>query len=319
MKKSKSLVAMLLAATLMAGSVVPAFAAVTWSRTYNDGSVYVRTDNAAKYNDFPVWIWKQGYCYYYDSPTNCLKNGTTPDGYTVDELGRWVIDGVPVHNGLGSVKVGTDEYLGKSSDEIWSIIRNKTINIFDNALTCCVNNHQYAYGYDENMVWHDFDDRLSGRGESYIQHDHPYYNTFITATIGNEWSDRAENGVDSMVMAVEAAKPDMKEKLIKTIVGDNIGQELFNYINQHANKRGSGYIVDLNSPTGYYTWDLDGNRIFIEDPTRSSHKTVWTDYLGDGINSSTMDLSMWQNRKTDYGKTFSVVDDGGALAIHVYN
>lgn len=318
MRKVKSLAAVLLAAVMMVGSVMPASAAVTYERLGSNGTTYVRTNNAEKYSNYPVWVWWQGYCYYYDSPYNYLKNCTTPDGYTVDEFGRWTENGVAVHNGFGSVKVGTDEYLGKSSDEIWSIMSGKVKNVFENAITPCVTSEQYAYGYSDDIVWHEFDTRLSGRGETYIQHNNVGYNTFVTAVIGGQWSDQAENGVTSMLMATYAAKPDMKEKVIKSVVGDTVGQELFNYINNHANKRGSGYVTEENAPLGYWKWDINGNDVWVDDPNGFPKRT-WSDYFGDGIGAETLDLSVWQNRKTDYGKTFSVVRNGGALMIHVYN
>lgn len=37
-----------------------------------------------------------------------ITNGTTPDGYTVDDQGRWTVDGVVQYNGYGSLQVGTD-------------------------------------------------------------------------------------------------------------------------------------------------------------------------------------------------------------------
>ena len=327
MRKVKSLAAVLLAAVMVVGAVVPAFAAVTYERKFSDGSVYYRTDNAEKYSNYPVWVWWQGYCYYYDSPTNYLKNCTTPDGYTVDEYGRWTENGVAVHNGFGSVKVGTDEYLGKSSDEIWNLMSNKVKNVYANSLTPCWNNDNYAYGYDDDIVWNDFDAKLSGRGENYIQHNNIGYNTFVTTDLGNQWSDMAENGVDSKLMAIYAAKPDLKEKVIKAVVGDNVGQELFSYINQHANKRTSGKIFATDANGNHikgrwvYNTDANGNTTsyFVDDPNGYAYKVIDSAYYGDGINPETMDLSMWQNRVTDYGKKFSVVNNNGSLMIHVYN
>ena len=88
---------------------------------------------------------------------------------------------------------------------------------------------------------------------------------------------------------------------IKSIVGDKIGTELFNYIKQHADKKqlGGGYIATLdNSGELAMKWTDDG--------------------IGDGIQAATLDFSAWQNRTTDYGKRFSV-DNSNGLAIHVYN
>ncbi|RGY98366.1 hypothetical protein [Clostridium sp. AM58-1XD] len=40
------------------------------------------------------WNWVDGKCYYFMPDGYCLKGTQTPDGYTVDESGAWVIDGV---------------------------------------------------------------------------------------------------------------------------------------------------------------------------------------------------------------------------------
>lgn len=40
------------------------------------------------------WNWVDGKCYYFTSDGYCLVNTTTPDGYTVDGSGAWIINGV---------------------------------------------------------------------------------------------------------------------------------------------------------------------------------------------------------------------------------
>lgn len=40
------------------------------------------------------WTWVDGKCYYFTPDGYCLMNTQTPDGYTVDASGAWVIDGV---------------------------------------------------------------------------------------------------------------------------------------------------------------------------------------------------------------------------------
>ena len=340
MRKVKSLAAVLLAAVMMVGSVMPASAAVTYERKYEDGSVYVKTDNAAKYDNYPVWVWWQGYCYYYDSPYNYLKNCITPDGYTVDEFGRWTENGVAVHNGFGSVKVGTDEYLGKSSDEIWSLMKENLIEAYSTAIISnaskniktstghVINKKTYAYGYGDKDVWTDFDTTLyGGPGETYVMHDHSGLKTFVTAVIGNVWSDNANDVTNSLNMAEYANKPDIKEKTIKAVVGDKVGQELFNYIKQHADKKSEGLkiVLDANGKPimGMYEWDWDenGNKVdlgFFENPKGTQYKREYA-VLGNGIDASTLDLSAWQNRTTDYGKKFNVTNEGRVINIHVYN
>lgn len=40
------------------------------------------------------WKWVDGKCYYFTAGGVCLIDTTTPDGYTVDKDGAWVVDGV---------------------------------------------------------------------------------------------------------------------------------------------------------------------------------------------------------------------------------
>lgn len=40
------------------------------------------------------WNWVDGRCYYFTPDGYCLINTTTPDGYTVDGSGAWIVNGV---------------------------------------------------------------------------------------------------------------------------------------------------------------------------------------------------------------------------------
>ena len=126
-----------------------------------------------------------------------------------------------------------------------------------------------------------------GYGEMAITHNDQRFGTFVTASIGNDWSDYERKYNDTMSKAVYSQKPDIKEKTIKAAVGDKIGTELFNYIKQHADK----IIPDAE-------WNPNNKP--------------------DGIMPSKLDFSAWQNRKTDYGKTFSVEVTGEVINIKVY-
>ena len=126
-----------------------------------------------------------------------------------------------------------------------------------------------------------------GYGETGIENNDNIYGTFVTAWIGNEWSDLERKYDNAISKAVYSNKPDIKEKTIKAAVGDKIGTELFNYIKQHADK----IIPDAE-------WNPNNKP--------------------DGIMPSKLDFSAWQNRKTDYVKTFSVEVTGEVINIKVY-
>ena len=146
----------------------------------------------------------------------------------------------------------------------------------------------YSYGYGNDIIWHYKDmSTYGGYGETGIEHNDQRYGTFVTAWIGNEWSDLEQMFNNAISKASYANSVDIKEKTIKAAIGDKIGAELFNYIKQHADK-------------------------IIPDEK-------WNPYnMPDGIMPSKLDFSAWQNRKTDYGKTFSVEVTGEVINIKVY-
>lgn len=298
MNRLKKMVAVAVAGVMVAAAAVPSFAAITSTK---QGTVtnYIKTDNYKKYQNYPCWIWYQGYCYYYASADNYLKNTTTPDGYTVDELGRWTVNGNPIHNGAGNYKMGTEDYNGKSDDEIWNLMKNKLIPVYQDAIVGAgydgpdangrhIHIDQYTFGYGDDIIWTDKDtSTYGGYGETVVKHNDQRFDTFVTASLGDEWSDLERKFDNAISKAVYSQKPDIKEKTIKAVVGDKNGTELFNYIKQHADK----VIPDAE-------WNPNGNP--------------------DGIKASKLDFSAWQNRKTDYGKTFSVEVTGEVINIKVY-
>lgn len=72
----------------------------TWKYQNDDGS-YV-TNN---------WQWIDGKSYCFDSNGNMYANTTTPDGYTVNGDGQWVVDGVvQTQNANNATATSSDEF-----------------------------------------------------------------------------------------------------------------------------------------------------------------------------------------------------------------
>lgn len=320
---NKKLTAAILAATLALASVMPAYAAVTRTESFGDGSTLYYTDNGDDIS-YPGWIWVDGYCYYYQNPGTILKNTTTPDGYTVDAEGRWVVDGTVQTNGYGSYSMGTADYAGKSDDEIWDIMKAKLQPVFLSGIAI---SDGAVMSLAQDSIAADIAYGAFAGNDITISHNFSSYGTYITAMIGAAWSDDVHAVTNAIAKTAYAMKAPIKEKTIKAVVGDQVGQELFNYIRTHADKTTPGYIMETdengNPIRGWYETVLDGNgwvigKNFTEDPNGPEYKSVFVNNSGDGIHAETLDLSAWQNRTTDYGKRFSVVYDGG-LRIHVYN
>lgn len=94
----------------------------TWKYQNDDGS-YV-TNN---------WQWIDGKSYCFDSNGNMYANTTTPDGYTVNADGQWVVDGVvQTQNANNAPTTSSDEFPLKGRVEKYfcrEADNNGTINL----------------------------------------------------------------------------------------------------------------------------------------------------------------------------------------------
>ena len=251
MMKAKRLTAIALAAAIMITNAMPTQADIISKKTVADTTM-IYTDNAHNI-EYPCWIWISGYAYYYQNAAMILKNTTTPDGYTVDDQGRWIVNGVPQTNGYGNHIMGTSDYNGKSNDEIWSSLVSKLEPVYINGISTgeinlmisprelSYDSSKYTYGSDIS-IWKDID--------NYDVVKKDYFKAFITARIGNSWSDNIKDTPRAWIKMAYADSAEMKEKTIKAVVGDVVGKELFDYIRRHA---------DQISHSGGYTIAIDEN------------------------------------------------------------
>lgn len=73
--------------------------------TVHDGTFGARISNG--------WYWIDGYCYYFSDDGKLFVNGTTPDGFTVNQAGQWTENGTAVYSvGKG---ITTSEGLGEGA------------------------------------------------------------------------------------------------------------------------------------------------------------------------------------------------------------
>lgn len=79
-----------LTALVLAGAVSITTFAGQWKQD-TAGWWYENDDGSYPDNG---WNWVDGKCYYFNSDGYCLLNTRTPDGYTVDDSGAWIVDGV---------------------------------------------------------------------------------------------------------------------------------------------------------------------------------------------------------------------------------
>lgn len=298
--KKKGLVTLLVAGVMAASAAMPAFA-LDLQQYYGQDSTEIRTGHdadlgeyhvaAGHKNKYPGWAWIDGYCYYFTNKNmrDKITNGTTPDGYTVDEQGRWTVDGVVQYNGYGSLQVGTDAlYAGKDDDARWQAMR----------------------GYLERTMaekWYSSDDAVS-----FVSTDEGFsfnwphtmamliHNTengdYLSITVGNGWNDSPERYRNSRGESIEL--------LIKAMCGDHAGQELFDAIRKAAEPAEGGAHNDL-------VFDENGNVVEYKDPETGFTKAKAVAYptSGDGINFNYIDMNKWGSgqMKTDYGKSIYLI------------
>lgn len=90
-------VIILICACAMASALFLCFCCgITFALSIKDGRYYYNSENYYK----TCWQWLDlnldglYECYYFNVLGHMYKNGTTPDGYKVNENGEWIVDGV---------------------------------------------------------------------------------------------------------------------------------------------------------------------------------------------------------------------------------
>lgn len=242
---------------------------------------------AGKEMKFPGWIWRNGYCYYYQNTNanSILKNCTTPDGYTVDAEGRWTVNGVPQHDGLGSVVIGTDAlYAGKNDEERAAVMKQLLEDTFA------------KYGYGENgiasMESYESGNYWEVTGiRAGVLHNSANGN-YIDAYLGDWWTDHENMQLDNYC--------ERFERIAKIVLGDHAGQEFYNDIKTAADpKGGNSAFVPVFDANGQY-------QMYTGEDGLTHVKGTWVGAEGDGINFALFPLAKWNGKKTDYGKTIAI-------------
>lgn len=129
MKRNITLTMLTVAFTLSA--TVPAFAG-QWQQN-TTGWWYQNDDGGYPSNS---WQWIDGKCYYFDANGYMLANTTTPDGYTVDASGAWIVGGA----------VQTQNTEAQAASQADTAIPNVAGNYTGSGITCSIvdeGNHKF--------------------------------------------------------------------------------------------------------------------------------------------------------------------------------
>lgn len=295
--KKKGLVTLLVAGVMAASAAMPAFA-LDLQQYYGQDSTEIRTGHdadlgeyhvaAGHKNKYPGWAWIDGYCYYFTNKNmrDKITNGTTPDGYTVDDQGRWTVDGVVQYNGYGSLQVGTDAlYAGKDDDARWLAMRGYLERTMaekwyssDDAVSFVSTNGGFSFNWPHTMAM------LIHNTEN---------GDYLSITVGNGWNDSPERYRNSRGESIEL--------LIKAMCGDHAGQELFDAMRKAAEPAEGGARNQV-------VYDENRKPIKDEEKSKDGFTYVKMEHYptsGDGINFNYIDMAKWGSgqMKTDYGKS----------------
>ena len=294
-----------LTALLAAANVMPTAAAVVRKDNYTNtlsgnaivGTVVPGTEQESNGKRFeaPGWLWIEGNCYYFSNKTLhndvtpnysgsiLFKSGTTPDGYTVDDQGRWTVDGVVQTNTYGQEKLGMGEqYVGKSEDEIWNLMKGKLKEIWMD---------QYVGSNIEDGYFETSKTFLQGSIDANGNSEYKLMrrpsvegNPFLHLSVPTFWNDWAKVNTiyASIDLAGDATKPETTEKTIKTVLGDAAGQVVFDAYRNSAknnieqvslpNYDENGYLQDTGIPvmTSAYIKESDINMTITTDYGRQA-------------------------------------------------
>lgn len=246
---------------------------------------------------FPGWMWIDGYCYYFTNP-NCtekLTSTTTPDGCQVDDQGRWCVNGAPQYNGYGSYACGTDAlYAGKDDAARWATMKDQLEHLYAENIKIADRSPGLALYSGQNWV-------QATQGAMTISNN--ANGRYVEARIYSSWCD-APNAYGNM-------GDELTERTIKLVVGDHVGQELFNDLRaagEPAIAGGEAYVYNADGTIKSekkLIYDAEFNTSYYRDvPVTTSSSTT-----SDGINWGAFPFGKWTNRKTDYEKNFSVYKD----------
>lgn len=185
--------------------------------TVDNGEGWIRNLTYMESKAFPSWLIRDGgYYYYYETGFNVLKNTTTPDGYAVDSLGRWIdSNGTPITANMGNNIIGTKEkYAGKTDSEIKDIQINYLRSLYKEG----------SKGYDEVGCYTETTSNHSS--DTSVQ----FNRIDLTWNLVNTWS--AANRIDFCDVNISPYTEVTKqtELVLRLMFGDELGVEIFNDI-----------------------------------------------------------------------------------------
>lgn len=233
-----------------------------------------------------TWVWLNGYCYYITGNEKngyFFKNGTTPDGYTVDADGRWTVNGVvQVDPTYGNKTVWAGYTGGYSNDEIWNYYKTVLLKPFTDIYSIDPDSAQ------KNRVgkagFNMSEQRVGTIGNEIYRNQTSTSDNFMMFDIEEEkWTTDKDYAQFGHLYFMELF--DANEIYLKAMLGDNEGGRIFNYLRS---------LVKLDT---------------------SKTSALYNEY---SFKPQNFDFSKYNGGTTDYGRRYTITNVETAARITVY-
>lgn len=249
------------------------------------------------------WQWIDGYCYYFDQDGKMLANTMTPDGYTVNEDGRWAQNGVVVYEvgkGISTIQTplsspgtihssggtssggsggsGGGSGGGGSSGGSSSSSRTYSYTVF------CID-------VDTGEVIESYE--LSGKRGTTLTFDYSFdgYNYYSGDTVVELSSDNAEFTLYYKQKTEDPNTPETPEETEYTYTIHYVDMETGNILNSITDSGNEGSVIEIEKLTfdGYklaannsyeFTLSSDGMVKFVYyEPVRAEDEKETYEYI----------------------------------------
>lgn len=120
-----------------------AFAGIVFAGQWTQDAIGWKYQNDNTTYHVNGWQWVDNKCYYFTPEGYCLLNTTTPDGYTVDASGAWIVNGVVQLQQVEPVE-GWNQF-----GDVWKYYSNKK---YVTSAWRAVNGKRYYFDGSGNMV-----------------------------------------------------------------------------------------------------------------------------------------------------------------------
>lgn len=182
-------------------------------------------------------------------------------------------------------------------EERWKKVKTELVHLFKNSPSNFGQNAIADLG-DNGICYNQSSKGTLGNTVTVLKDS--YDGHYIVATLAADWSDQANNVTSIQSKAYYSGLEEVYKNTIVSLLGEKEGVSFFEYLKKHADELKEGGYISQYDDKGIL-------------------RSVWTDeFIGDGLQASTLELSQWTNRKTDDGLRYDIIRNGDGLMIIIF-